>query len=277
MNSNFGKYDVPSTLQKLIALHNKLGDPEQFYLGLNFYLSLENFRYFNTPSDVVVFGNIGADGIHYGFLTDFGSVPDLETAPIVCICPMDFDRPTRIVAENLSEFLRVNLADSALFYNEFNSEKDYLAAKEKWAAEAANSPYPPTENEKNVRKGIEKFLMENIEMPNIDRPYRYIQLIEQERNRKISIETLDGLGVTAPLLRGEEHMPVPINMDTDLDLEWLQHSLFSAPVASQFAFFRDVQLHSSFQDNPEVHKIVMAAMKKLGLNDEANRLSDEVM
>lgn len=80
MGSNFGKYDRPPTLQRLMDLQDVLEDPEHFYLGLNFYLSLEGFRYFNTPSDVVVFGNIGMNGIHYGFLTDFSSVTDLETA-----------------------------------------------------------------------------------------------------------------------------------------------------------------------------------------------------
>lgn len=93
MGNNFGKYYLPPTLRRLIDLQKVLDDPEQFYIGLNFYLSLENFRYFNTPSDVVVFGNIGVDGVHYGFLTDYGTVTDLEAAPIVCVCPMDFERP----------------------------------------------------------------------------------------------------------------------------------------------------------------------------------------
>lgn len=124
MSVNFGKYDVPPTLQTLISLQNVLGDDEQFYLCLNFYLSLEDFRYYNTPSDVVVFGNLGIDGIHYGFLSDYGSVPNLEEAPIVCVMPMDFERPTRIVAKNLREFLRVNWADSELFYTQFGSEEE---------------------------------------------------------------------------------------------------------------------------------------------------------
>ncbi|WP_409274604.1 hypothetical protein V1499_06020 [Neobacillus sp. SCS-31] len=276
MGINFGKYDIPPTLQRLMDLQNDLGDPEQFYLGLNFYLSLENFRYFNTPSDVVVFGNIGVDGIHYGFLTDFGSVSDLEIAPIVCICPMDFERPARIVAKNLAEFLRVNLADSALFYNEFNSEKDYLTAKEKWAAEAANSPYQPSEDEKLVREKAKNFFMENIQIPNIDHPYRYIQKVEQERQRKVSIKTQDGLGVTAPLLPGEKHIPFPIQKDIDPDLELLKDYLYSAPVPSRLALFRDIQLNYVLEDNPELFKLVIDSMINIGLIDEANRLTDDI-
>lgn len=276
MDNNFGKYDVPRTLQKLIDLQNILGDPEQFYLGLNFYLSLENFRYFNTPSDLVIFGKIGVDGVHYGFLTDFGNVTDLEVAPIVCVCPMDFDRPTRIIAKNLCEFLRVNLTDSELFYNQFDSQENYLVAKEQWVAEAANSPYQPSENEKSVRERVIKFLMENLQIPIIDNPYRYVQNVELERKRNISIQTQDGLGVTTPLLQSENHIPFPILKDTDPDLELLQEYLYSAPVSSKLALFRDIQLKYVLQDNQELHKILIDAMINMELIDEANRLSEDI-
>ncbi|MDN4494478.1 hypothetical protein [Ureibacillus aquaedulcis] len=195
MKNNFGKYEVPPTLQRLIDLQDILGDPEQFYLGLNFYISLEDYRYFNTPSDVVVFGNIGMNGIHYGFLTDYGAVTNLEAAPIVCVSPMSFERPTRIVAKNLCEFLRVNLTDCELFYNEFGSEEKYLIARGQWAEEAVDSAFQQTDDENLVREGVTKFLMENIQMPIIDNPYRYVQGVELERQGNISINTQDGLGV----------------------------------------------------------------------------------
>jgi hypothetical protein len=272
VGSNFGKYDVPPTLQRLIDLQNVLGDTEQFYLVLNFYLSLENFRYFNTPSDVVVFGNIGVDGVHYGFLTDYGSVTDLEIAPIVCVCPMDFEHPTRIVAKNLCEFLRVNLTDGELFYNQFNSEENYLVARDQWVAVAANSPYQPFENEKLVRERVTKFLMENLHISIIDNPYLYVQNVELERQRNVSIQTQDGLGVTTPLLQGEKHMPFPIQKDIDPDLEFLQEYLYSTPVASRLALFRDIQLNYVLQDNQELYKIMIDAMNNMELIDEAYRL-----
>ncbi|MGE7219245.1 hypothetical protein ACQKJC_22440 [Priestia koreensis] len=50
MKQNFGKYDVPPNLQVLIELGKMLDDKEHFYYRFNFYLSLTNFRYFNTPS-----------------------------------------------------------------------------------------------------------------------------------------------------------------------------------------------------------------------------------
>ncbi|MDL4840245.1 hypothetical protein [Aquibacillus rhizosphaerae] len=276
MNSNFGKYDVPHTLKVLIDLQNVVADAEQFYLGLSFYLSLENFRYFNTPSDVVVFGNIGVDGVHYGFLTDYGSVTDLEIAPIVCVCPMDFERPIRIVAKNLCEFLSVNFTDAELFYNQFESEQDYLKSREQWVAEDANSTYQLSENEKVVRERVRGILTERIHIPIIDNPYRYVQNIKLERQRIISIQTQDGLGVANLLLQGEKHKTFPTEKDTDPDLKLLREYLRSTPVASRLALFRDIQLNYVLQDNKDLCKIVLEAMINMELFDEANRLSDNM-
>lgn len=276
MNSNFGKYNVPHTLQRLTDLQDALGDPELFLLGFNFYLSLENSRYFNTPSDVIVFGYIGVDGIHYGFLTDYGSVTDLDEAPIVCICPMDFDRPTRIIAKNLCEFLSVNLTDSELFYNQFDSEENYLTIRDQWDTEAANSEFQVSENEKLVRGRVTKFLMENLQIPTIRNPYHYVQNIELERQRTVSVQTQDGLGVTTPQLQSEKHIPFPISKDTAPNLELLQEYLYSAPVASRLALFRDIQFNYVLQDNQELQKIVIDAMINMGLIDEANRLSEDI-
>ncbi len=46
MNSDFGKYDVPRTLQKLIDLESVLGDSESFYHGFSFYLSFDALQIF---------------------------------------------------------------------------------------------------------------------------------------------------------------------------------------------------------------------------------------
>ncbi|MBS4218371.1 hypothetical protein KHA96_08610 [Bacillus sp. FJAT-49711] len=275
MNSNFGKYDIPPTLQKLIDLQTILSDREQFYHGFNFYLSLGNFRYFNTPSDVIVFGNIGVDGIHYGILTDYGSVNELEAAPIVCVSPMDFDRPIRLVANNLCEFLRINMKDSELFYNQFESEEKYLKVKEQWREEAENSPYQPTEYEEFVKQRVSNFLIEDLKVPNIDNPYQYVQTVKQERQRNISIQTQDGLGVTTPLLPGEEHIHFPIDKDVDPDLEMLQGYLSSQPKSSRLAVLRDLQLNYVLKDYPELFKIVIHAMINMELIDEAKRIYED--
>ncbi|WP_342528204.1 hypothetical protein MKY84_05010 [Chryseomicrobium sp. FSL W7-1435] len=70
-------------------------------------LSEDFSHYHNTPLDLVPFGDIGMDGVHYGFLTDFGRVENLEEAFVVLISPMDSDVPHKIVARNFREFLNL--------------------------------------------------------------------------------------------------------------------------------------------------------------------------
>lgn len=271
MNKNFGKYNVPPTLQKLIDFQNVLADPEQIYLGLRFYLSLENFRYFNTPSDVVVFGNIGVDGIHFGFLTDYSSVTNLEIAPIVCICPMDFERPTRIVANNLREFLRVNMTDSELFYNQFESEVDYFAIKKRWSEEGT---FQLSENDKLVQEKVTKLLIENLQIPTIDNSYKYVKSIGLDRQSRVSIQTQDGLGVIAPLLEKQTLFQIQKHIEPNLEL--LKNYLYSAPDASKLALFRDIQFNFVLQEHLQLHEMVVEAMNNMGLTDEAERLSEDI-
>jgi hypothetical protein len=276
MNSNFGKYDVPATLEKLIQFESMLDDPEQFYLCFQFYLSMEGDRYFNTPSDVVVFGRIGVDGIHYGFLTDYGSAADLETAQIVCVSPMDFEAPIRIIARNIKEFLGVNLTDSSQFYNQFGSEEKYLASKARWAEEAESSSYMLSEKDSLVREEAEKFLREKVRVPYIVNPYQYVEKVYIERQKLISIQTQDGLGVTAPLLQSDEHIPFLIHSHQVPDKIKVEEYLSASPAASQLALFRNIQLNLYLVEYPEIYVVVIEAMKKIGLTDEVKRMSEGV-
>ncbi|EFM11406.1 hypothetical protein PaecuDRAFT_1852 [Paenibacillus curdlanolyticus YK9] len=273
MNINFGKYSVPPTLQHLIDLRRELADSERFYNEFNFYLALDDFRYFSTPSDVVVFGNIGVDGIHYGFLTDYGAEESLETAPIVCVSPMDFDEPSRIAAANLKEFLSVNHTDSALFYNYFASEASYLEAKRRWQAEAAESPYQPTDEEKQDKAEIWDELLRRVELPEVPHPFRYVQQVNEERQKHLTVKTQDGLGVTAPLHEGESHHPFSVDKRNKLDFEQLRHYLIAAPEASKLALFRDIQMNFVLQDEDELCSIIVEAMRAMGLTDEAARIA----
>lgn len=271
MKQNFGKYDVPPTLRTLIELEKELGEPEHFYDGLHFYLALTNFRYFNTPSDVIVFGNTGADGIHYGFLTDYGLIPNLEEAPIVCVCPMDFEQPTRLIANNLREFLRINGTDDALFYNHFANADSYLAFKKEQEVEYAS--YPLSEQQLLNQIRIKNFIQKRIKIPVIENPYHYIQMIRMQRQEMVSIKTQDGLGVVAPLPAGKMHESFKIHQDTKLDLTALKAYFNTAAIPSQCALYRDIQLHYVLSDEPSLRKIVLESMLKIGLIDEANRIS----
>lgn len=272
MRVHFGKYAIPPTLRKLMEFSDELGDAERFYRGLQFYLEPGSLRYFNTPCDVVVFGSIGVDGIHYGFLTDFGSAPDLETAPIVCVDPMNFDRPTKIVANNLREFLSVNLTDAGLFYNHFESEDGYLETKRRWMEEAARSPYRSGAEEAE-REAVVRRLKDRILLPPVDNPYQYVRKVGEERRKAVTVPTQDGLGVTAPLREGERHVPFPVSKDRPPDPEALKAYLNSAPLASRLALIRDIQMNFVLEIEHALRAAVLEAMDSMGLTDEAARLS----
>ncbi|MGG2081378.1 hypothetical protein [Lysinibacillus pakistanensis] len=160
---------------------------------------------------------------------------------------MDFERPTRIVANNLREFLRVNMTDSELFYNQFESEVDYFSIKKRWSEEEGT--FQLSENDKLVQENVTKLLIENLE---------------------------DGLGVIAPLLKGEKQTLFQIQKHIEPNLELLKNYLYSAPVASKLALFRDIQLNFVMQEHLELLETVVEAMNNMGLTDEANRLSEDI-
>ncbi|AFH63169.1 hypothetical protein ACVNS2_21145 [Paenibacillus caseinilyticus] len=270
---NFGKYTVPPTLQSLLDLRQELGDPERLYDAVYFFVNTENFRYFSTPSDVVVFGNVGVDGVHYGFLTDYGTVADLEEAPIVCISPMDFDRPVRIVAKNLKDFLRLSLTDANLVLNPFGTEAEYLAAQERWAEEEKASPYQRTEEEKQARLEVIHELQKRISLPELGlSAFSYVQKTSEERGKQVTIRTLDGLGVTTPLEQGRLHEEFKVSKDEPIDLSKLKAYLAGAPRASKLALLRDLQITRVLPNERELQPLLLEEMQRLGLKDEAARI-----
>jgi hypothetical protein len=80
INSNYGKYPIPKMLDKLIQFQEQLKDegllPYGDLLGVYFKYDGIDARYLNTPLDVISFAWPGSDGIHFGFLTDFGQAQD---------------------------------------------------------------------------------------------------------------------------------------------------------------------------------------------------------
>jgi hypothetical protein len=267
---NYGKYDIPPTMKVLLEMDKELKKQNlSIYDGLHFYPVTGGARYFNTPSDVIPFGYIGADGIHYGFLTDFGSVTDLENAPIVCVSPMDFDQPARIIANNIREFLRVNMTDEELFYNHFTSEQEYQAQKQKWALEYE----PDSENQKKAQT-VYKLLLEKVTLPNVENPFQYVQQVRTAREKQIVLETQDKLGIVNrhPADKGKTHVLFPVHKDEPLNLEKLKAYLRTATYSSKLALFRDVQMNFVLSDEKELRDLIVAEMRKMGLHDEADRI-----
>jgi hypothetical protein len=102
-----GRYREPASLRALRGLRDRCAKD-----GLDFELiglrlpNGEDYRYPDTPPDLLPFACTGGDGIHFGVLTDFGTARALDRAPIVCVSPTN-DPAVTLVAANIKEFLAV--------------------------------------------------------------------------------------------------------------------------------------------------------------------------
>ena len=57
---------------KLIELEERLNKKEHSLDPIGFMPITQHFSYWITPPDVIPFAHTGGNGIHFGFLTDFG-------------------------------------------------------------------------------------------------------------------------------------------------------------------------------------------------------------
>lgn len=269
--SNFGKYAVPDALQALAEIDRSLkAEGGNLDDGLFFYLvHEEEFRYFNTPCDVVVFGNIGADGIHYGLLTDFGTVATLDEAPVVCVSPMSFDKPVKIIAENLEHFLSLNMNDSGLFYNHFRSEEDYA----RFLGEQDESPYRQNEEEEKRVLQIRQQVRQRLHLPRIDHPYRYIQEQQAKRDRDAWIRVQGGLHVLRPTGQDSPFKGERFRVDPEgrFETEEIFRFLDDAEPPAVMALVRELQLHA-LNGMADLQNRLWHALADIGLHDEAERL-----
>ncbi|WP_188888783.1 hypothetical protein [Paenibacillus radicis (ex Gao et al. 2016)] len=265
---NYGKYGRSATLQALSKLYQELeqeGNSADDVLG--FYPMDGHSGYFNTPMDVVAFGSTGMDGAHYGFLTDFGMVADLEEAPIVLVSPMDFDQPAVVVANNIREFIRIVMIDSSLLYMGYQNEQDYL---EQNAAPEYESTQEDLENGRIVRERLE----ERLHPPVIQDPYTYSEKVRAERMKQIIVPTQDELGILNehPKDAGRQH--ITIVLDEDIGKRELETFLSNATYASKLALFRDYHLNLErfVYNEAGIDKAILSEMKSLGLQDEIARI-----
>lgn len=274
---NFGKYEIPEDMKRLIDLdhwHETRSSMKILDMTIGFMSDLGGFRYYCTPSDVIVFGSNGCDGIHYGFLTDFSTVDNLSKAPIVCISPMDFGHTNKLIARNFRDFLSMHLDHSELFYNDFKSEDDYMEQVEIWRREEAASPYRRTPEEKQYAENIKTMLREKFQLPIIDQPYRYIQDFQEERRSQAVVTTRDSLHVVLPTKFGEalaeERKELEL-MDIENEAE-VQTFLKKASIPAALALVRDVE---ACVDHPSLQQIQLF-LKHHGFHDEVLRMQTKM-
>ncbi|KYD07950.1 hypothetical protein [Heyndrickxia sporothermodurans] len=274
--SYLGKYkQMPLTFEKLKRLDVHLKE-EGYSLDndLGLILHSDYYSYFVTPYDVITFASIGCDGIHFGLLTDFGTVSSLEDAFVVCISPMDFGSHIKIVARNIREFVSLICtmkdAGSISNFNYFKEEEDYLNLIKDLKQEEI-------ENEEFVKRTnyvVEK-VINTIGCEIIDDVYHYVERkVKTEREKQTILPTLDGFGIIALENVNRNYNIFKIEKDMIINLNEMEKFFNSATPESKLAFIRDAQFTCLISDEIELKELVINEMIKLGLTDEVDRLKN---
>lgn len=200
MSEKFGNHS--QLLDEVIQWENELkgkfpgmDPPTRLYLELD-WKGLSN--YYCTPVDAVRFANTGGDGIHYAFLTDFGSNLNLDECPIICVEPMDPTK-TRLVAKNLFDFLSLQLLGAEdLLSNHFTSEEAYIDYLENGREQMEISSYFDYASWEANTLAVGELAKERFALEPISSPFSYWAELRAERERMIVIPTNEGLGVIQP-------------------------------------------------------------------------------
>ncbi|MGE5458939.1 MAG: hypothetical protein ACM3NJ_00655 [Methanobacterium sp.] len=260
----YGRYtSLPQTIEMLLDFEKEFSKDRYNLDSILGFILKEDMRYMSTPLDVIPFANPGADGIHYGFLTDFGRVSNLEQAFIVCVSPMDFDDEVWLVAKNIKDFLGLVYADDAILYNNFSDINSYLRyIQTKEVDEYADEFNRQTSYIKERFK--ERFAIEPI-----DDMAQYLSDLMEERKKVIAVPTLNSLGVVQ-ISSAKEHEKFLFDGEK-IDLKTVQQFFKIASLESKLAFIRDAQTKYYFED-AKLRQFIIKELQALGLADEAKRL-----
>ncbi|MFB9330803.1 DUF5050 domain-containing protein [Paenibacillus aurantiacus] len=274
VKQNYGKYQVPDMLKQAIALEEELREQKMLLggglLGPNFLEFGIGYRYESTPIDVIPFAlEDWDDEVHYGFLTDFGTVSSLEEAAIVRVSPYE-DHPVTIIARNFREFMQLLVYEpTGVHYLDTNmTEAEYEALQE----DGAELERSLTKQEKNVMRIVrERFALEPI-----GDVYDYLRKLNKERKQKIAASTEDSLGV---VYSGTEAASAK---RLAFDFEEYEDGVHRADVKEFFdqastldklVFLRDAQYVNLWLENSKVIAYLQEQLKAMGLEDEANRIA----
>ena len=288
---------MPPTFQKLQNLQSDLEKEGYSLDSLGIMLDTEDYSYYVTPCDVITFARTGMDGIHFGLLTDFGTVTNLEDAYVVYISPMDFGSAVFLAARNLKEFtdLLFTMKDTmeianflSIEMNEKDKDEDYEEDEEDEEDECDDNEYDDNEYDDDEdeddyeyeedeellieREYVLGKLKESMECTIIEDVQAYYKGLFDERKKQTVIHTHDGVGVIP--MSGQ-----PINMekyelyeDMVIDIDDIRTYFQIAPIENKLAFIRDAQNLGIILDDKKVREFILTELKKLGFKIEANRL-----
>jgi len=215
---------------------------------------------------VIKFASPGVDGVHFGFLTDFGQVKDLEDAYIVRVDPMDSDEPVHIVARNIQDFLRLLcFAPDALFNVDVTTSEEYIKKNYELAT------FPDLDD---IHVMVSKRLRQRFFLEPIGSLYGYMQKVKLERESEIVLPTEDGIGVINKNLSKEGIQKRDLfDLDSDsFDPEDVKHFFETSSYEARLVFLRDAQSQGLLYDYEEMKHALQEQLRIMQLEDEAVRI-----
>lgn len=273
MDDNFkklyGAYDIPDEIVKLFELEKELNDIDLSLDRIGFQPCPHDFAYSFTPPDLIPFASTGGGGIHFGFLTDFGTVRTLAEAPIVCVSPTN-DPLIRYMAQNITDFLNlVSSVPHAEMLESFWSNPDETAIQEEIKMIAEDTPVDWKKAQLIVAEHFKnKFGTQQVNI------VISLQEAQEKRANAIALSTKDGLGIVGEH-SGSTYSKLELDRNNSEDqLARINEYLNNSSTVEKLAFIRDANY--SFILVPdydkEVLQLVIELLESLNLPDEAYRM-----
>ncbi len=272
IKKNYGAYEMPDEIYQLFDLERELNSMDLSLDSIGFQPCFHDFFYSITPPDVIPFANTGGNGIHFGFLTDFGEVSTLTEAPIVCVSPTD-DPPIKYMAQNIHEFF--NLVASVPHAEMLerigsNPDEEYIQQ-----VKAEFDEYDTVEW-KEMRDKISECFRNKFHTIEVDLGSS-LKEAKKKRSNSISISTLDGLGVVGSEeitnIDKKKYSFVWNKVIDEQELETITSYLRECNRTEKLAFIRDANY--SVVLTPDYEKkffpFIIELMHSLNLRDEVQR------
>ncbi|MFD0675219.1 hypothetical protein [Cohnella sp. GCM10027633] len=259
------KYPVPLTLKKLKEIDSHLFAERntniENLISLDFDFDLLNqdadFAYNNHPLDVIPFALTAFAGEHFGFLTDFGTVIDLENASIVHVEAMPAGEfHVTLIAINLKEFLGLLLAnrDWISYIYEQNIEED--------KSSDSNPDFSYFSKLLNDQIDIWPLILDN-----------YRENLIEIRSKRIVVSTLNGIGITRI---SSDNLGPNLIIDSNKDYEYIyddvKNYLKNASIENKLACIVDLQELGVLASIGELNEYLINELKNMGFFYESKML-----
>jgi hypothetical protein len=271
----YGSYEIPEEVFMLYELERELTEIDLSLYTIGLQPCFDDYFDPISPPDLIPFATTGGDGIYFGFLTDFGQVPTLTEAPIVCVSPTN-DPPIRYIADNIKDFLNlVSSVPHAEMLEGFWANHNETQIQQVIMEFVKETPSDWIEKRGKVTERFkDKYETHHMQIGS------YLQHVQEKRANFISTSTLDGLGI----VESKEHSNTCTKYQLDFEkyfnkslddheLKRMNDYLKESNRIEKLAFIRDIiyVVRAGFEEN--IFHLVIDLMESLNLHDEVQRFS----